>query len=499
VTGPETGGSMDTETKSQLAILRYSGELSTKARATRYQFIRRLLQNLRDALQSEGLAPRIRPSHDRIFVELPPNASPEVLTRIFGIQSISLAERRAASDLSAIVRCGEELFRERVRGRYFAVRARHVGTRREGDVASSDLMRDLGTALLPVSAGVDLSHPEIVVYLEVSEGEVFFFSERVTAQGGLPLGVEGRAVALVSGGFDSAVAAWHLLRRGVSLDYVFCNLGGVIHELGALRVTKVLADRWSYGDRPRFHTIEFGPLVEELKARTRTRYWQILLKRLMLRGAERIARQRRAAAIVTGEAVGQVSSQTLQNLAVISQATSDPLLRPLVGFNKQEIIAVAQRIGTFELSKVVGEYCDMVPSHPATAASLEAILAEEAKLDPGLLDRCVDERRVTDLRDSDEPQLAIPELEVEGIPNSAVVIDVRSKAEFRGWHYPGALWLDFGEAMKAYPAFDRSKSYVLYCEFGLKSAHLAEQMRKDGFDASNFRGGTRALKRLTGA
>jgi thiamine biosynthesis protein ThiI len=490
---------MDSQTKSQLAILRYSGELSTKARATRYQFIRRLLQNLKDALESEGFRPRIRPSHDRIFVELPPGASPEVLTRIFGIQSISLAERRVASDLPAIVRQGEELFRERVRGKRFAVRARHVGTRRECDVGSGDLMRELGTALLPMSAGVDLGDPEIVVYLEVSEGEVFFFSERAAAQGGLPLGVEGRAVALVSGGFDSAVAAWHLLRRGVSLDYVFCNLGGATHELGTLRVTKVLADRWSYGDRPRFHTIEFGPIVEELKTRTRRRYWQILLKRLMLRCAERIARQRRAAAIVTGEAVGQVSSQTLQNLAVISQATSDPILRPLVGFNKQEIIAVAHRIGTFELSKVVGEYCDMVPSRPATAATLRAILAEEAELDLGLLDRCVDERRVMDLRDSDVEWLAIPELEVEGIPIAAIVIDVRTKAEFEGWHYPGALWLDFGEAMKAYPAFDRSRSYVLYCEFGLKSAHLAELMRKEGFDASNFRGGTRALKHLAGA
>jgi thiamine biosynthesis protein ThiI len=489
---------MADESKTQLAILRFSGELGIKARATRYQFIRRLLHNLRDALESRGIEPNIEVSHDRIFARLPPGADAGVLARVFGVQSISLAEKRIAGDLETIAEHGEDLFREMVRGKRFAVRARRVGNRREGDVRSRDIMRELGAALLPVSAGVDLDHPEVALHLEISGDEVFFFSDRIGAQGGLPLGVEGRAVALVSGGFDSAVAAWHMLRRGTSLDYVFCNLGGAAHQLGTLRVTKVLADRWSYGDRPRFHTVEFGPLVEELKARTRPRYWQILLKRLMLRSAERIARERRALAIVTGESVGQVSSQTLQNLAVISQATGNTILRPLVGFNKDEIIAAARRIGTFDLSKVVAEYCDMVPRSPATSASLEAILADEAEIDLGLLERCVDERALMDLRETDIERLETPYLEVEGIPEGATVIDLRSKEEFDAWHYEGALWLDFARAMKAYPSFDRSQTYVLYCEFGLKSAHLAEFMSKEGFDASNFRGGTRALKRLVG-
>jgi thiamine biosynthesis protein ThiI len=269
------------------------------------------------------------------------------------------------------------------------------------------------------------------------------------------------------------------------------------HQLGTLRVTKILADRWSYGDHPRFHTVEFGPVVEELKTRTQPRYWQVLLKRLMLRSAERVVRERRAAAIVTGDSVGQVSSQTLTNLAVISGATDEAILRPLVGFNKDEIIAVAERIGTFDLSKVVGEYCDMVPTKPATAASRKAIRTEEAKLDPTLLDRCIEQREVVNLRETDVEGLAIPDLEVGSIRAGALLIDLRSKAEFASWHHPDALWMDFGAAMQAFPGFDRSKAYVLTCEYGLKSAHLAEIMRKEGFDASNFRGGIRALQRLT--
>lgn len=487
---------MAVEGDSQVTILRYSGELSTKARPTRYQFTQRLLRNIRDALESQGITPQVAVSHDRIFVRLPPGVEEDGLARVFGIQSLSRAEQRHAPELADVVRHGEAIFREAVRGKRFAVRARRVGNRRTGDVRSADVMRDLGSALLPISAGVDLGHPEVTVHVEISGEQVFFFPERTKAEGGLPLGVGGRAVALVSGGFDSAVAAWQLLRRGVSLDYAFCNLGGTTHKLGTLRVTKVLADRWSYGDRSRFHTVEFGPIVEEIQARTLQRYWQILLKRSMMRVGERIARDVDAAALITGESVGQVSSQTLQNLAVISQSTSAPILQPLAGSNKDEIIETARRIGTFDLAKVVGEYCDMVPRHPATAASLEAILAEESKLDLGLLDRCCDERTVIDLRATDVEAIAIPELETEKIPDDAVVLDLRSKAEFDSWHLEGALWLDFAQAMKAYPSFDRNQKYVLTCEFGLKSAHLAEFMRKADFDASNFRGGTRALKRL---
>jgi thiamine biosynthesis protein ThiI len=486
---------MSMESSSQFAILRFSGELSTTARPTRYRFTQRLLQNLRDALESESIEPEIEVSHDRIFVRLPAGADVDVLTRVFGIQSVSCAQRRAAPELADIVRHGEELFRERVRGKRFAVRARRVGNRQVGDVRSSDVMRALGAALLPVSAGVDLGNPEVTVHLELSNDEAAYFPELVPAQGGLPLGVEGRAVTLLSGGFDSAVAAWQLLRRGVVQDYVFCNLGGITHEVGVLRVAQVLAEHWHYGHQPFLYSIDFEAVAAELREKTAKRYWQVLLKRLMLRAGERIARQRRAAAIITGEAVGQVSSQTLQNLAVISRATDTMLLRPLVGSNKETIIAAAEHIGTFELSKVVGEYCDLVPSKPATSASFDVIAAEEARMDLGVLHEAIGRARKFDLRNLDSAQLEIPELELERLPPGAQLIDLRSKAEFQSWHHPDAVWLEFQQAVAAYPSFARGRAYVLVCQYGLMSAHLAERMRKDGFEAFHFRGGTRALAR----
>jgi thiamine biosynthesis protein ThiI len=480
---------------SRLVLLRFSGDISIKARATRKQFVARLLHNLRDAVASLGATPRVRLSHDRIFVELPAEVDVGALARVFGIQSISPVWRRCPAELDEIVRSGEVLFRESVRNRRFAVRTRRVGDRARIGLHSQDVERELGAALLPYAAGVDLGNPETTVHVEIEGSEAYLFGERVPAQGGLPLGVEGRAVALVSGGFDSAVAAWQLLRRGVALEYVFCNLGGATHQMGMLRVAKVLADDWSYGAQPQLHSIDFEPIVAELRARTTKRYWQILLKRLMLRAAARVAETCRAEAIVTGDAVGQVSSQTLRNLRAISGATDRMILRPLVGSNKQEIIEQARRIGSFDLSKVVREYCDLVPRRPATGASIRTIEAEEERLDLAILERAVAARTIFDLRSLDVEKLELPELQVESVPDDAIVIDLRSKDEYRSWHHPGALQLHFSQALAAHGSFERGKTYVLYCEFGLMSAHLAELMRRQGFDVWHFKGGTKALRR----
>lgn len=489
---------MAADARSQLALLRFSGDISLKARATRHHFVRRLLHNLRDALESQGIEPRIRLSHNRIFVDLPQGADAAPLARVFGIQSVSKVQARSAATLEELVRAGEEIFAGEVAGRSFAVRARRVGNRSDEGPSSQDVERALGAALLPHARCVDLAAPEFTAQVEVLSGEAYFFPGRIQAHGGLPLGVEGRAVALLSGGFDSAVAAWQLLRRGVACDYVFCNLGGATHQLGVLRVAKLLADRWHYGHRPQLHAIDFAGFVDELRARTTTRYWQILLKRGMLRAASAIAHERRAAALVTGEAVGQVSSQTLQNLSVISRATDEMILRPLIGTNKEEIIRSAELIGTFELSKVVGEYCDMVPKRPATGASLEAIETEEARIDRAVLERAIAKRSVFDLRALDLDKLDLPELELSRVPPDATLIDLRPRSNYESWHPPDALRLDFAHALQAYPSFDRRKTYLLYCDYGLMSAHLAELMRKSGFNAFHFKGGTRALRESLG-
>ncbi len=480
-------------------LLRLSGDISIKAKPTRNQFERRLVQNLRDALRSVGDEAKVHPGHNRILVDTARPESIEALARVFGVQTVSPTVEAPLTDLADVVRRGTALFSDHVRGRRFAVRARRVGDRVQANFRSGEVERELGAALLADSAGVDLSNPEVTASVELFRNRVFFFAERKRGPAGLPLGVQGRALALVSGGFDSAVAAWQVQKRGVELDYLFCNLGGATHRQGTLRVMKVIADRWSYGTKPRLYSVDFAPVVDQLRSHTEERYWQILLKRSMLRAAEQVAEETGALALVTGEALGQVSSQTLQNLAVISDATERMILRPLVGLNKEEIIDQSRHIGTFDFSSIVGEYCAIVPGRPATAAKLDVVREQESKLDPGVLDKCLAQRERLALRALDLEAFSVPGLEIETVPPGATVIDLRSRRVYADWHFPEAVYLDFGDALRAYPSFAPDSAYVLYCEFGLKSAHLAELMRDAGFEAFNFRGGMKKLREIASA
>ncbi len=479
----------------QRILVRYSGDLTTKARATRHRFAARLTRNLKAALGPARRGARVVTSRDRIVIEVSQPFDVAPLARVPGAQSISVALRRPWRTLGDLVRAGTELFSDSVAGKSFAVRVRRVGDRTRIPLSGQDLARELGTELLRSARRVDLDDPEVECHIEVMAGKAYFFHERIPAPGGLPIGVEGRAVALVSGGFDSVVASWQMLKRGIDLDYVFCNLGGRAHQLEATRVMKLIARDWSYGARPHLHAIDFDAVSRDIQARVAQRYWQVVLKRLMLRAAEAVALDRDAIVIVTGDAVGQVSSQTLRNLATVSEATSFPILRPLVGFNKDEILAIARRIGTFDLSKQVGEYCAMVPSKPATAAALGVIQQEEEKLTAGILERSLAERSVFDLRELDLAAVDDPDIATDEIATSATVLDLRSKAAYQSWHYPGALFLDFATALRAYASMPTDARYVLYCEFGLKSAHLAELMRRDGFDATHFKTGLGELLR----
>jgi thiamine biosynthesis protein ThiI len=479
-----------------LLILRLSGDFYTKARRTRMRFFRRLVANLEAALQGNGIPYRLEPTWSRLYLETPDDGAAEVAARVFGVQSVSEVERRSWETLDDLVATGVGFFGAAVRGRSFAVRATRRGQRHLIGFDSTRIEVALGRALLDAGAGrVNLSEPEVTAHVELEPGSAHLFFDKVMGHGGLPIGVEGRAISLVSGGFDSAAASWLMLKRGVQLDYVFCNLGGAAHRLGVLKVMKAVTERWSHGYTPRLHEVDLSPLVADLRERVSPQNWQIVLKRLILQAGGAVAHRGGRLALITGDAIGQVSSQTLQNLAVISQASpAMPVLRPLLGFNKEEILALARRIGIYELSAAVAEYCDLDAPKPNTRAALRDVLRDQAQLDPDLLNKLVDDRRIYDLRRVDPEALAALLPEVAEVPPGATVIDLRSAAAFRGWHHPQALHLDFPHALAAYRSFARDRAYVLVCEVGLKSAHLAEKMREAGFEAFQLKGGIRALR-----
>lgn len=469
-------------------ILLRLGEVTIKSSRVRKRFESLLLRNIRDALSSEGvLRYGIMRDRGRIFVytnEI--DRSLDVLRRVFGITSLSHAYESTFNTLDDVLELGERIFKGRVEGRKFAVRARRVGSH---EFTSLDIERELGSRLLPYSNGVDLSKPEITIYVEVRGKRVYFYDNVVKAYGGLPIGSEGKVVALVSGGFDSAVAAWYMLRRGAEVHYVFCNLGGPIHEKGVLSVTKVLADRWSYGYEPKIYIVDFRKLLREIRNKCDTSLLNVILKRYMYRAAERIAKDIGADAIVTGESLGQVSSQTLRNLYVSSLSVRIPILRPLIGFDKDDIISLSREIGTYEASLKVREYCGAFAEHPKTRSEVKDVEREETKVDVNVFEEALSSLKALGLRGV---KVQEEDLEIDEIPVDAVVIDLSEKP-IKG----EANWVkySFEELLRKASELDRNKTYVLICDEGGISLEAAHFLRKMGLNAYSLRGGYRSMCR----
>lgn len=473
-----------------MVVLLRLGELTIKGARTRGRFEGLLLRNIDNALRS--ISYRARMEGGRIFIYTDDEeGAAEVLRRVFGVKSLSLVVEVEFEGLSDLVSKAEVHFVEAVRGRRFAVRARRAGSHA---FTSLDVERELGAQLLKHGSGVDLERPEVTAYVEIRGKRAYFYTDVIAAFGGLPIGSEGKVIALVSGGFDSAVAAWYMLRRGAVVHYLLCNLGGPVQEAGALHVLKVLADCWSYGYRPKLYVADFAEILREVRRKCDPSLLTVVLKRFMYRVAERVAEIEGAKAIVTGEVLGQASSQTLENLQVTTAAVKLQVLRPLISFDKDDIVALAREIGTYEASARVKEYCGAFSEHPRTRATLEEVEGEEAGLDPSLVDRAVAGLKVYDLR-SVSVEEAMEGLEVDELPEGAVTIDLRSKGKYRREHVPGSLRVDFDQLLEEAPQLDPSKTYVFVCDEGALSLEAAYVLRKIGLRAYSLKGGFRKYAR----
>jgi thiamine biosynthesis protein ThiI len=262
-----------------------------------------------------------------------------------------------------------------------------------------------------------------------------------------------------------------------------------------LEVAKHLADRWSFGTRPRLFTVDFVPVVEELKAVVGSAYLQVALKRQMYRAAEAIALQTRADAIVTGEAVGQVSSQTLANLRAIDAAVSLPVLRPLISSDKEEIVDLARFIGTYDLSARVREYCSISDGRTATGAQPETLLREEEGLDPSILMSAINEASAVKLRGLSLDAVVAAGLFIDQVPEGALVLDLRPSEE-SALPIAGVVRCSAEAFDDGFSEFDKARPVVLVCSQGMVSAQIAERMQRAGFEAYSLRGGTRKLLKL---
>ncbi len=329
-------------------------------------------------------APPIRQLPGRILVDLESHPAPEAVrdraTQVCGVASVALAYR-VPPTLEAMKGVIGRLVEGRRFGSFRITARRAFKT---FPLSSVELNRELGAFVLErVATRVDLREPEVTIYVEVLPAEAFIYLDRAPGPGGLPVGASGTVAALLSGGIDSPVAAWRMMKRGCRVVFVHFHSVPYLPDTSQ-RKARALVERlteWQY--RSRLFFVPFGEIQREVVLSVPPPARVVVYRRLMVRIAEALARAQGAPALVTGESLGQVASQTLHNIARIDEVAAMPILRPLVGMDKIEIIAQARRLGTFEISiEPDADCCTLfVPAHPATRMSDAEIRAAEARLD----------------------------------------------------------------------------------------------------------------------
>jgi thiamine biosynthesis protein ThiI len=366
-------------------------ELALKGR-NRPWFIQLLVRNLRTALRGLSVT-RVRSIMGRIEVELGADAVwPDVrdhIGRVFGIANFSKAGC-GPLDLALLAQRILDDLGER-HPESFRVSARRADKR--FPLTSPQIEREVG-GLIKQARGwtVDLERPALNVHIEMLPDQAFYFFGKEAGAGGLPTGSGGRVACLLSGGIDSPVAAFRMMRRGCSVLFIHFHSYPILSRASQEKVREIVALLTRHQLRSRLALVAFGELQQQVLLAVPPELRVVVYRRLMLRIAERLARRWHARALVTGEVIGQVASQTLDNMSTIAAVTTMEILRPLVGMDKDEIVAEAARIGTLPISNIPDQDCCQLftPKHPSTRVGREQVArAEEALPIAGMIEAAV--------------------------------------------------------------------------------------------------------------
>lgn len=392
--------------QSQYYVVHY-GELSLKGK-NRPMFVQKLARNVRQALQGLNGECEVHVLAGRILATAPETVAAadvtERLSRVFGVANFAPC-LQAAHDMEAI----KTVVSQALHGRQFD--SFRVSARRafkELPFGSREMNYEIGSHVMDTNdTRVSLEHPDLNIHVELIPRQTLIYLDKYPGAGGLPSGVSGRLTALLSGGLDSPVAAYRLMKRGCRVDFVHFHSYPFLDRTSqdkARELARLLTRYQYYG---RLFLVPFGEIQQQIIGVAPPPDRVVLYRRCMLRIAEAIAQDRDGQALVTGESLGQVASQTLHNLRVIETATTLPVLRPLIGMDKTEIMAEAHAIGTFETSILPDQDCCtlFVPRHPATRAQSDRIEASEAKLDiPALIQMALEAIETVNMRFPEVPQ-----------------------------------------------------------------------------------------------
>ncbi|QLE86338.1 MULTISPECIES: tRNA uracil 4-sulfurtransferase ThiI [Shewanella] len=474
-------------------IVKLFPEIMMKSKPVRMRFTKMLETNIRNVLKKVDEDAKVQRQWDKILVMVPAD-KPEMvalyaerLSCIPGIAHVLQVRESTFESVDDIYQQTIALYNEQLTGKTFCVRVKRSG---KHEFNSIEVERYVGGGLNQhtQAAGVKLKNPDMTINLEIDRDNLYLVEKRIPGLGGFPMATQEDVLSLISGGFDSGVSSYQFIKRGSRTHYCFFNLGGDQHEIGVKQVAYHLWQKYGESHKVKFVSVPFDPVVTEILERIDNGQMGVILKRCMMRAASRVAERMGIQALVTGEAMGQVSSQTLTNLNVIDRCTDTVILRPLIVMDKQDIVNISRQIGTEDFAKSIPEYCGVISQKPTVKAVLSKIEAEEQKFSEDLIERVVAAAEIMDIRDiatQMDTKVASAET-VEDLAAGEVVIDVRAPEE----EEQSPLELE-GIEVKAIPFFklatqfadlDKSKTYLLYCDRGVMSKLQALYLQEQGYD-----------------
>ena len=375
-----------------MTILVSYSEIALKSRYVRTQLEKRLEQDIKNQLKMHGhKSVTTRRRYGRIYVDGVPNEAAGTVSRVFGVANVMPSTETDATFNSVVEGIIDEARKTIKTQNSVAVRPKVIGNH---SYNSRDIAYEAGSRVLKEledrDINVNLDDPDVTLYAEVRDKEAFIYSKIIKGVLGLPYGSQGKAVSLFSGGIDSPVATWLLMKRGVAVFPLFMDQRPFVGEDYLKRVVNSFRHISSFVPRSnyRLYSAPLGDIMMKITESREPRYICIMCKRSMYRIAQLFAEKNNAEAIVTGESLGQVASQTLSNLHVLSLAINIPILRPVIGFDKVEIEDIARKIGSYGITALSTSSCSALPKEPATKSNIEVIENLEAELD--LKNKCIE-------------------------------------------------------------------------------------------------------------
>ena len=385
-----------------ILIVKY-GEIGVKGK-NRYIFENKLIKNVKNILKPIGKF-NVYKEYGRIYVDLDGYDYEEVVEevrKVFGIVGVCPAVR-AEKDYNLLKELALKMLEEKIEQGYKSFKVDSRRGDKDFKLTSQEMSLDIGGYLVSQvkdKIAVDVRNPEVKIHCELRQNHVMVYSDTIPGYGGLPLGTNGRAMSLLSGGIDSPVASWMVAKRGMELECIHFHTYPFTSEKSQEKVRDLAQILAKYCGRVRLHKVNMLEIQKSIGLNCKDEEMTIISRRFMMRIAERVAESRHCDALVTGESIGQVASQTIQGLTCTNASVKMPVFRPLIAMDKTEIIEVAQKIGTFETSILPEEDCCTVfsPKKPVTKPKLDRIEKSENKLDvEKLIQDAIDNIEVEDI------------------------------------------------------------------------------------------------------